>query len=218
MKKPIKPADCELPQHIWLASRSPRRLELIQTLGIQATVFLAQDEAQAEILEIPLNDEPPLAYVKRVTQLKLHTALQAMQQKGLQAIVLAADTTVALNNTIFGKPHNGDHARTMLGQLSNTTHQVHTAIAVGLPGTNQTLCAVNSSQVTFAKLPPDFIEAYIASGEPLDKAGAYGTQGIAAQYIAHISGSHSGIMGLPLFETGNLLRRIFQTQTNSKPS
>lgn len=198
-----------LPQRVWLASRSPRRRELLATLGVQPEVFLAQEAPQAEALEAPQADELPLPYVQRVTLLKLNQAMQALQAKGEKGIVLAADTTVALGQQILGKPDNAAHARAMLEALSGTVHQVHTAVAVAVLGqARPPLLAVQSSDVHFAHLPAAFIEHYIASGEPFDKAGAYGIQGSAGQYVRYISGSHSGIMGLPLFETGQLLRQI----------
>ncbi|HEX4843931.1 MAG TPA: Maf family protein [Limnobacter sp.] len=209
---PIHPSQSDLPEQVWLASRSPRRKALLETLGLQVEVFLAQNGPEAEALEAPQAGEMPLPYVERVTRLKLHIALQAMMTQGLHGVVLAADTTVALHNTILGKPEDPAHAQRMLTQLSNTAHHVHTAVAVAKLGPHGVIgelaLAVQSSEVTFAPLPATFIQAYIASGEPFDKAGAYGIQGVAGQYISHISGSHSGIMGLPLFETGQLLRHI----------
>lgn len=212
MNTPINPTHCGLPDSVWLASRSPRRLELLQTLGLNVTVFLAQNTPEAEALEAPFEQENPLRYVQRVTQLKLNAALNAMREQGLSGLVLAADTTVALNGAILGKPHNAAEAFQMLHSLSGATHEVHTAVAgawLDDKGTTQaTRSTVQTSQVAFATLPESFIHAYIASGEPFDKAGAYGIQGIAGQYVRHISGSHSGIMGLPLFETSELMRLI----------
>ncbi|WP_370261418.1 nucleoside triphosphate pyrophosphatase [Limnobacter sp.] len=218
---PVHPSQCGLPETIWLASRSPRRKALLETLGLTVQVYLAQGSAEAEALEAPQAGEAPLPYVERVTRLKLQTALQAMQAEGLSGIVLAADTTVALHHTILGKPESPQQAELMLKQLSNTIHHVHTAVAVAKLGRNGALAdvalAVQSSQVGFTHLPDSFIQAYIASGEPFDKAGAYGIQGIAGQYVSHISGSHSGIMGLPLFETGQLLRHIQSAAQSSTP-
>lgn len=212
MNTPVDPSNCGLPKAVWLASRSPRRLELLRTLGVEVTVFLAQNSPEAEALEAPLPNENPLLYVQRVTRLKLETALAAMQSQGLSGLVLAADTTVALGNAILGKPQNAADAMHMLQGLSNTSHEVHTAVAgawlceQGHAIANADI--VHTSQVSFTSLPTAFVQAYIASGEPFDKAGAYGIQGIAGQYVRHISGSHSGIMGLPLFETSELMRHI----------
>ena len=208
----IMPIHSGLPTTVWLASRSPRRLELLQTLGLDVRVFLAQNSPEAEALEAPFENEDPLRYVQRVTQLKLNAALQAMRSQHLSGLVLAADTTVALNNTILGKPQDAAEAFQMLRSLSNTTHEVHTAVAGAWLNTHGTAPVtantVQTSHVEFVTLPETFIHAYIASGEPFDKAGAYGIQGIAGQYVRHISGSHSGIMGLPLFETSELIRHI----------
>lgn len=212
MTTPAGPEHSGLPTTVWLASRSPRRLELLQTLGINVKVFLAQNNPEAEALEAPFENEDPLLYVQRVTQLKLNAALEAMRSQQLSGPVLAADTTVALNGNILGKPQDAAQAYEMLQSLSNTTHEVHTAVAgawLNIHGTTTaTGNTVQTSHVEFAPLPENFIHAYIASGEPFDKAGAYGIQGIAGQYVRHISGSHSGIMGLPLFETSELMRHI----------
>ena len=212
MNTPVLPEHSGLPGQVWLASRSPRRLELLQTLGLQVQVFLAQSSPEAEALEAPFEHEDPLLYVQRVTQLKLNAALEAMRAQQLSGLVLAADTTVALNGIILGKPQHASEALTMLQSLSGTTHEVHTAVAgawLHIDGsTTATKSTVQTSHVEFAELPETFIQAYIASGEPFDKAGAYGIQGIAGQYVRHISGSHSGIMGLPLFETSELMRHI----------
>ncbi|KYP12758.1 MAG: hypothetical protein A0129_00655 [Limnobacter sp. CACIAM 66H1] len=200
-----------MPAQIWLASRSPRRLELLETLGLKVQVFLAQSSPEAEALEAPFENENPLLYVQRVTQLKLNAAIKAMQGQQLSGLVLAADTTVALKGNILGKPQNAAEAFQMLQSLSNTTHEVHTAVAgawLDNKGGTTAQNAVQTSHVEFSKIPETFMHAYIASGEPFDKAGAYGIQGIAGQYVRHISGSHSGIMGLPLFETSELIRQL----------
>jgi septum formation protein len=119
---------------------------------------------------------------------------------------------VALNGKILGKPQNASDAQNMLDALSGQTHQVHTGVAVGVIKTGVVFQTVQTSDVEFSKLPSEFIQAYIRSGEPFDKAGAYGIQGIAGRYIQRISGSHSGIMGLPLFETAELLQQALSNQ------
>ncbi|NJM32356.1 MAG: septum formation protein Maf [Limnobacter sp.] len=197
----------DLPTHLWLASKSPRRLALLRTLGIEPTVFLAQQGEQAEALEEVQQHEAPVPYVQRVTRLKLDSAMRNLKQHTPE-LVLAADTTVALGNTILGKPENAEQARAMLHLLSGQTHQVHTAVAVGNLISHAVACVVQTSEVEFATLPATFIEAYIASGEPFDKAGGYGIQGVIAQYVRTLSGSHSGIMGLPLHETATLLKTL----------
>ncbi len=211
MSTPVRPEHSGLPAQVWLASRSPRRLELLETLGLKVQVFLAQSSPEAEALEAPFKNENPLLYVQRVTQLKLNAAIKAMQGQQLSGLVLAADTTVALKGNILGKPQNAAEAFQMLQSLSNTTHEVHTAVAgawLDNKGGTTAQNAVQTSHVEFSKIPETFMHAYIASGEPFDKAGAYGIQGIAGQYVRHISGSHSGIMGLPLFETSELIRQL----------
>ena len=178
MNTPVRPQHSGLPAQVWLASRSPRRLELLQTLGIQVEVFLAQNTPEAEALEAPFENEDPLLYVQRVTQLKLDTALNTMREQGLSGLVLAADTTVALHDVILGKPQHAAQAFQMLQSLSNTTHEVHTAVAgawLNTHGATTTMTnTVQTSHVEFSTLPDTFIQAYISSGEPFDKAGAYG--------------------------------------------
>jgi septum formation protein len=140
-----------------------------------------------------------------VTQLKLDAALKRLKRRGLPAApVLCSDTTVALGRKIFGKPTDAADARRMLKELSNTTHRVLTAVALGTARKyEQVLC---ESRVTFSAMSSRQIHAYAASGEPLGKAGAYAVQGRAAAFISHMSGSYSGIMGLPMFETAQLLQ------------
>jgi septum formation protein len=142
--------------------------------------------------------------VQRVTQLKLDAALARLKRRGLPAApVLCSDTTVALGRTIYGKPADAADARRMLGELAGTTHRVLTAVSIGSP--RRRLQALSTSRVTFAPMSRQQIAAYVAGGEPMGKAGAYAVQGRAAAYISHISGSYSGIMGLPMHETAQLL-------------
>jgi septum formation protein len=193
---------------VYLASQSPRRRQLLEQLGVAYELLLPATDEDAEALEAVLPNEAPLRYVQRVTQLKLDAALQRLQrlqQRNLPpAPVLCSDTTVALGRTILGKPLDAKDAERMLATLSGKTHRVLTAVALGTPQERQQ--AVSISRVTFAVMTPDQIQAYAASGEPLGKAGAYAVQGRAAAYISHLSGSYSGIMGLPMFETARLLR------------
>jgi septum formation protein len=154
-----------------------------------------------------LPNEAPARYVHRVTLLKLDAALARMQRRGLKpAPVLCSDTTVALGRKIYGKPADERDAARMLKELAGTTHRVLTAVAI--QSGRKRLAATSDSRVTFAKMTPAQVRAYVASGEPMGKAGAYAVQGAAAAYISHISGSYSGIMGLPMFETANLLRAL----------
>jgi septum formation protein len=193
------------PTFIYLASQSPRRSQLLTQLGIAHELLLPGAEEDAEALEAVLAGEAPKAYVQRVTQLKLKAALVRLRQRGLpQAPVLCSDTTVALGRTIYGKPEDAADADRMLRALSGRTHRVITAVALGW-GTRH-LTASSESRVSFTTLSEADISAYIASGEPMGKAGAYAVQGRAAAFISKINGSYSGIMGLPLFETAQLLR------------
>jgi septum formation protein len=191
---------------LYLASQSPRRRQLLEQLGIRHELLLPDADEDAEALEVALKNEAPYAYVSRVTGLKLDAAVRRMQARGLPiAPVLCSDTTVALGRTIYGKPDDADHACAMLQALSGHTHRVLTAVAVQQG--DQRLTAVSLSKVRFAAMTAAQIRAYADSGEPLGKAGAYAVQGRAAAFIEHISGSYSGIMGLPMFETAQLLRQ-----------
>jgi septum formation protein len=194
---------------IYLASQSPRRAQLLEQIGVPFRVFGPQDAQQAralEALETPYPKEPPARYVRRVTRLKLAAAVQRISDQGLPlAPVLCADTTVALGAQILGKPRDARHAAAMLRALSGREHRVLTAVAVqDAKGAVQ--AALSTSRVRFSPLTPRQIAAYAASQEWQGKAGGYAIQGCAAAFVAHISGSYSGIMGLPLFETARLLR------------
>jgi septum formation protein len=198
---------------VYLASQSPRRRQLLEQLGVRYELLLAEDTEDAEALEVVLPNEAPRAYVQRVTLLKLEAALNRMKRRGLPlAPVLCSDTTVALGKTILGKPDDAKHAAQILGALSGQTHRVLTSVAMatlskaGKP--LKTEQALSASNVRFAPLTRTQIQTYVASGEPMGKAGAYAVQGRAAAYIKHISGSYSGIMGLPMFETAQLLREF----------
>ena len=209
---------------IYLASQSPRRQELLQQIGVRFELLLAGSDEDAESLESTITDEPALDYVKRVTLAKLQAAQKRLIQRDLKwAPILCADTTVVIsingNESILGKPKDHEDAHRILRLLSGRTHQVHTAVALlnqnsvtelreasEIEGGNPPLLSVSSSQVTFKMLSDSLISSYVASGEPFGKAGAYGIQGLAACFIENIQGSFSGIMGLPLFETAQLLQ------------
>jgi len=192
---------------VYLASQSPRRRQLLEQIGIQYELLLASPEEDSEALETVMSGELPLTYVKRVTQLKLDAAVSRMKQRGLpNAPILCADTTVALGRHILGKPEDAKDALRMLKVLSGQTHRVLTAVAVA-SNRRRAIC-VSISQVTFAPMKLSEMKFYVASGEPMGKAGAYGIQGLAATYISEIKGSYSSIMGLPLFETAQLLKQI----------
>lgn len=196
-----------MPDFIYLASQSPRRSQLLAQLDIRHELLLPDAGEDSEALEVALKNEAPGAYVQRVTGLKLNAALQRLSRRKLSAApVLCSDTTVALGRTLLGKPVDAEDAARMLAALAGRTHRVLTAVAVQHGSTR--VQALSASAVRFSPLTPAQIQAYIDSGEPMGKAGAYAVQGRAATFIAHISGSYSGIMGLPLFETAQLLRAV----------
>jgi septum formation protein len=191
---------------VYLASQSPRRAQLLDQLGVRHELLLADGDEDAEALEAGRRGELPVAYVERVTRAKLAAARQRLRVRALPfAPILAADTTVALGARILGKPADAAHAQAMLTALSGRTHRVLTAVAVA--SGRRTLFALSVSRVHFAAIAAAEIEAYVASGEPFGKAGAYAIQGRAAAWIERIAGSYTGIMGLPLYETAQLLRR-----------
>ncbi len=192
---------------IYLASQSPRRSQLLSQLDVRHEVLLPDASEDAEGLEVIHGNEAPKRYVQRVTALKLKAALARLKIRGLpQAPILCSDTTVALGGAIYGKPENFTDATRMLKELSGQTHRVLTAVAIGDGKRSVAVCSV--SQVRFAALTAAEIAAYVATEEPMGKAGAYAVQGRAAAFIAHISGSYSGIMGLPLFETAGALKSL----------
>jgi septum formation protein len=193
-------------EFVYLASQSPRRAQLLAQIGVSHELLLAGPDEDAEALEAERAGELPAAYVERVTLAKLAAARVRLQRSGKPAApILCADTTVALGRRILGKPRDADDAVATLHALSGRTHRVLTAVAVA-SGRRRWL-AVNVSRVHFASIPPRAIAAYVASGEPFGKAGAYAIQSRFAAWIERIEGSHSGIMGLPLYETAQLLRK-----------
>lgn len=194
---------------IYLASKSPRRQELLRQLGVDFTELRLREAPgrRRDVVEKPRADEPAVEYVKRIARTKASIGWHRMQQRGLPPRpVLGADTEVALGGTIFGKPTDAADAARMLALLSGRRHDVLTTIAIRWE--RQIVLAVCASTVTFAELAADEIERYVATGEPFDKAGAYAVQGRAAAFIRRIEGSYSGVMGLPLFETVELLRHF----------
>jgi septum formation protein len=197
-----------MPPMIYLASRSPRRLELLRQLGIECRLLLDEDESRAESLETVLAGESPTAYVQRVARAKTQAAVARLARSSLPpAPLLCADTTVAVGGTILGKPSDEADATRMLRLLSGRAHRVLTTVVVAPPAADKLLVATQVSRVRFGRLKPAQIAAYIASGEPFGKAGGYAIQGLAAGFVRRIEGSHSGIMGLPLYETARLLRK-----------
>jgi septum formation protein len=195
------------PDFIYLASQSPRRRELLTQIGVAHELLLPTPDEDAESLEVVLEGDTPAVYVQRVTALKLIAARARLAgASGQNRPILCADTTVALGDTILGKPEDAEDAKRMLRALAGGTHRVFTAVAVAWG--DKTAQACSESVVTFSAMSEDDIAAYVASGEPMGKAGAYGVQGRAAAFIARIEGSYSGIMGLPLFETAQALREV----------
>ena len=191
---------------VYLASQSPRRRELLAQIGVRHELLLADADEDVEALEAARAGELPIAYVERVTRAKLHAAIARLRARGLApAPILCADTTVALRRRIFGKPCDAADAAATLRLLAGRTHRVITAVAVG-EGADEAF-AISASSVRFAPIDDLEIERYVASGEPFGKAGAYAIQSGAAVWIERVSGSYSGIMGLPLYETARLLRQ-----------
>lgn len=189
---------------LYLASQSPRRRQLLEQWGLRCELLLPDPHEDAEGLEVVRPKEAPATYVRRVTRLKLEHAVQRLQRRGLpDGPVLCADTTVALGRQILGKPESPEHAAQILRQLSGQKHQVLTAVALAHQG--QIHQGLSRSTVQFAPLSEAQIAHYVASGEPMCKAGAYGIQGLAGLLIERIAGSYTGIMGLPAYETAQLL-------------
>ncbi|MES2943644.1 MAG: Maf family protein [Pseudomonadota bacterium] len=193
-----------MPDFVYLASQSPRRRQLLEQLGVSYELLLPDADEDAEALEVVLENEAPVSYVKRVTGLKLDAAVARLVRRKLpEAPILCSDTTVALGRVIYGKPDDAKDARRMLTELSGQTHRVLTAVAV--QSGKRRFEALSASRVVFEAMTAAQIRAYVAGGEPMGKAGAYAVQGRAALHITRMDGSYSGIMGLPLRETAQLL-------------
>lgn len=196
------------PPRLYLGSQSPRRLQLLGQLGLQPTLLLPDANEDAEALEAVRTGESPLSYVKRVTTAKGLAAWARLRKRSLaSAPILVADTTVALGNRILGKPGDPDTAIAMLRQLSGQWHRVLTSVRLQTGPGRQALQVTVRSDVLFATLSESTLQAYVDSGEPLDKAGAYAIQGGAAPFVVRIRGSYTGIIGLPLHETGLMLQQ-----------
>ena len=194
---------------IYLASRSPRRRELLKQIGVSFESLLVREDLRrgVDVDETPLPDESAGIYALRIARTKAAIALQQIAQRGLpQKPVLAADTTIVFDDQIIGKPEDDKDAVRILRALSGREHQVLTAVALALKEQVETQISVSS--VWFRELTQDEIRRYVASGEAHDKAGAYAIQGRAASFVTRIEGSYSGIMGLPLAETADLLQRF----------
>lgn len=181
---------------LYLASGSPRRRELLSQIGVPFSTLLVPVD------ENSLPEEPPCAYVERLARAKAQAGLAALADPG-DAVVLGADTAVVLDGRILGKPQDRAEAVATLSALSAREHQVLTAVA--LASTTRVAARVVSSRVRFRRLTRAEIEAYWATGEPQDKAGSYGIQGLAAVFVSQLQGSYSAVVGLPLCETAELL-------------
>lgn len=184
------------PVHVHLASASPRRRDLLAQLGVRWELVAVEVDERVN------PGEAPGDYATRVARLKAVAAGARITE----GIVIAADTTVVLDGEIFGKPADIADCRRMLAALSGRTHEVYTAVVVA--GGGRTAAALSRSEVTFRTLASAEMDAYWASGEPRDKAGGYAIQGRGAALVSHLRGSYSGVMGLPLFETAQLLKRF----------
>lgn len=194
---------------IYLASNSPRRRELLDQIGASYQLLLLRSNParSIDIDETPLDDEPAIVYVQRVAQQKAQVAWERHKQRQMPSKpILTADTTVSFQNQILGKPKDFNDALRMLKLLSGETHQVLTAVTVLFEDKME--CILSSTDVTFCTLTEEAITRYFSQEPSLDKAGSYGLQGRAAAFIQHISGSDSGVKGLPLYETYQLLKKF----------
>ena len=194
---------------VYLASKSPRREELLRQLGVEFTTLRLRESSgrELDVIELARDAEPPRHYVERIARTKATVGWHRMLQRSLPPRpVLGADTEVVLDDKVFGKPKDEADAARMLGLLSGRTHQVLTAVALCWEGS--TACEISTSTVTFRSLAQEEIDRYVATHESLDKAGGYAIQGRAAGFVQRIDGSHSGIMGLPLYETAAALAGI----------
>ena len=192
---------------IYLASKSPRRRELLKQIGVHYELLMMRElSPRVDVDEVPLRDESAHAYVQRIVMLKAAVAAKVMRERRLPLRpILTADTTVTMDGDVLGKPVDRDDAVRMLKRLAGESHQVLTAVAVVADG--EVKHVLSTSFVAFAPLSDEEIKRYVDSGEPMDKAGGYAVQGLAAKFIAKLSGSYSGVMGLPLYETATLLRQ-----------
>jgi septum formation protein len=196
-------------KRIYLASRSPRRRDLLKQIGVPFELLLLREDQRRgpDVDETPLPEESPGVYVLRIAGAKTAMAVRQIALRGLpQKPALAADTTVVFDGHIVGKPEDAAHAARILRALSGREHQVLTAVAVALREQVETQISVSS--VWFRELSDTEIRRYVESGEPLDKAGGYAVQGKAGAFVTRIAGSYSGIMGLPLAETTELLQKF----------
>lgn len=194
---------------LYLASKSPRRQQLLRQLDVEFEALLLREASgrDRDVLEAALDAEPATHYVERMARTKAQVGWQRMQNRKLaERPVMGADTEVVLDGEAFGKPRDANDAARMLKRLAGRTHQVMTAVALRFG--ERTEVEVSISRVTLRRLGAAEIERYVATGEPFDKAGAYGVQGRAAAFISRLEGSYTGVVGLPLYETAAVLARI----------
>ena len=194
-------------QRIYLASQSPRRRELLKQIGIHYDVLLLRNDPRRKVSvdETPHEGEIPVDYVQRVCRDKARAGWETLLLRNLPLLpVLAADTTVTLDGKIIGKPDNSEHAAEILRMLSGTQHQVLTAVAMAFE--ERLEMRLSTTTITFDTLSEERIHRYLLTSEAHDKAGAYGIQGHAGAFVKHLEGSYSGVMGLPLYETVELLK------------
>src|SRR5574343_1246455 len=194
---------------LYLASRSPRRRELLHQMGVEFDTIAFGDgmHKDPEVDETPFPGEDPVVYVERVTRAKAEFGIALLAERHLpMRPVLSADTTLEFNGDIIGKPVDMADAAAILRRLSGQTHRVLTGVAVNHLGHTEYL--LSTSEVRFREIDDEEIRHYVMSGEPMDKAGAYGIQGRAGLFVEHLSGSYTGVMGLPVCETGELLKRL----------
>lgn len=194
-------------QRIYLASQSPRRRELLKQIGIHYDMLLLRSDPRRKISvdETPHQGEAPVDYVQRVCRDKARAGWESLLLRNLPLLpVLAADTTVTIDGKIIGKPDDNEHAAEILRMLSGTRHQVLTAVAMAFE--DRLELRLSTTNITFDTLSEDRIRRYLLTSEAHDKAGAYGIQGHAGAFVKHIDGSYTGVMGLPLYETVELLK------------
>ena len=194
---------------LYLASRSPRRRELLHQIGIDFDTVVFRDGMRADLEtdETPLVNEDPVVYVERIARAKALHGLKIVEERRLpMRPVLSADTTLEFEGEIIGKPSDMADATRILKRLSGQTHRVLTGVAINHLGHIEYL--LSTSEVSFRVIDDEEIRHYVMSGEPMDKAGAYGIQGRAGMFVAHLAGSYTGVMGLPVCETGELLKKL----------
>jgi septum formation protein len=194
---------------LYLASRSPRRRELLHQIGIDFDTVVFRDGMRADLEtdETPLVNEDPVVYVERIARAKALHGLKIVEERRLpMRPVLSADTTLEFEGEIIGKPSDMADATRILKRLSGQTHRVLTGVAINHLGHVEYL--LSTSEVRFRVIDDEEIRHYVMSGEPMDKAGAYGIQGRAGMFVAHLAGSYTGVMGLPVCETGELLKKL----------